>query len=941
MQGSRPSFSLPGPDARTPSRMLVAALIAAAFTPHEAFAACTGTAGAWLQASNGTTCTASGSYSSTGAASGMGVLSSVGGGVINAATATTVTLSSNGRSGAYATGAGSQVNLRGGATISRAPTGSGNQGLVADGGATITVDGPLTITLPNGSGNHGVLVQDAGSTITLNGATQITMGRGSAYSPGLRAISGTLIVNGDVTVSTAGDSRSDAVVADTGGLVTLNGAANLSTSGLQASGLKVKTAGTITYNGPTTITVSSLNGSGIRTVTAGIVNAGASSTTTIDVSGVNGQGISARDIGSQVNLAGAVTINVTGATRADVPAGNPESYAAGLLADLGGAINATGALHVATNDATSFGALLVADNATIAATGGGTISAAGTAIGFAPGASQQARFDRFVITNASGDLVRAEGAAGGALTLNDSTATAIAGSNVISAVNGSTFTATASRSTLNGNLAADASSILNARLLESSRLAGSIAGAHLTVDGTSQWTMTANSTLSGLELAGHIATPDPGQVFTPRTLTVAGNWAGQGGTVQLHTALGGSDSQTDRIVVDGGTVSGSTTLRITNVGGLGAPTTGDGIRIVEAINGATTTAQTSKDAFTLDGGHVDAGAYRYRLQSADATGAGEDWYLRSTYRTDAALFAALPAQLRQADLAMLGNLHRRMGDDTGDAGRRAWARAVYSDLDIRQAGDIAPRSQGRVSGIQAGTDLLADGAWRAGIFLGLMDGRTDVNGQLGGSQERAGSTGLQSRHLGGYATWNGPDGFYADGVLQFGRHRYSVRPEDDTNSTARARGVTVSLEAGKSQPVAAGWSLEPQAQVIYQASRFDDAQISGATVQQQLQGRWTGRLGLRLKGDVATGAGRLQPYARVNLYRTSGGHDLTRFVGPTWTTDLATGTSASTAELAAGFTLTLSPTASAYGEMGHVAAIGGESRINSSLQGGVGLKLRW
>ena len=106
MQGSRPSFSLPGPDASAPSRMLVAALIAAAFTPHEAFAACTGTAGAWLQASDGTTCTASGSYSSTGTASGMGALSSVGGGVINAATATTVTLSSNGRSGAYATGAG-------------------------------------------------------------------------------------------------------------------------------------------------------------------------------------------------------------------------------------------------------------------------------------------------------------------------------------------------------------------------------------------------------------------------------------------------------------------------------------------------------------------------------------------------------------------------------------------------------------------------------------------------------------------------------------------------------------------------------------------------------------------------------------------------------------------------------------------------------------------
>jgi outer membrane autotransporter protein len=935
---------LPVLDAGNPSRLLIAALIAAAFIPHETFASCDAKTGAWLQASDGSVCTAdSGGYSGAGATSGTGALSSMGGGAINAPSAVTVLLSSNNRSGVYAAGPGSQVVLQQGATIGRTSGNSGsNLGLAAAGGASITVGGPLTITLPDGSGNHGVLVQDAASAITLNGTSQITMGGGGAYSPGLRAIGGTLIANGDVTVSTMGDSRSDAVVADTAGAVTLNGALNLSASGLQASGLKVKTAGTITYNGPATITVGGLNGSGIRTVTAGIVNAGASSTTTINVGSINGQGVSARDTGSQVNLAGAVTINVSGATQADTPAGNPEAYAAGLLADVGGAINATGALHVNTADATSYGALLIGDNATIAATGGGAINSGGAAIGFAPGTSQQARFDRFVITNTSGDLIRVDGTSGGALSLNDTTASAIEGRNLLSAVNGSTFTATASRSALSGAVSADASSALNVRLLESSRLTGSIAGARLAVDGTSQWTMTADSTLSGLELAGHIAAPASGQVFSPRTLTVAGDWAGQGGTMQLHGALGGSGSPTDRIVIDGGTASGHTTLQITNIGGLGAPTSGDGIRLVEAIHGATTTAQTSKDAFALDGGHVDAGAYRYQLHAADATGAGEDWYLRSTYRTDVPVFAALPAQLRQADMAMLGNLHRRMGDETGsDTGRRAWARAIYGDLDIRQTGDASPRSRGHVSGMQAGTDLLASGAWRAGVFFGLMDSRTNVDGDFGDADGRAGGTSLRSRHLGGYATWSGPDGVYADGVLQLGSHRYSARPDDDASSTVRATGVTGSLEAGKAFPVATGWRIEPQAQVIYQKSRFDDAQISGATVRQALEGRWTGRLGLRLKGEVATGAGRLQPYARVNLYRTSGGRDITRFTGPAWTTDVATDGGATTAELAAGFTLALSPAASAYGELGRLAAIGGASRINSSPQGSVGLRLRW
>ncbi|WP_157103455.1 autotransporter outer membrane beta-barrel domain-containing protein, partial [Variovorax sp. WDL1] len=76
--------------------------------------------------------------------------------------------------------------------------------------------------------------------------------------------------------------------------------------------------------------------------------------------------------------------------------------------------------------------------------------------------------------------------------------------------------------------------------------------------------------------------------------------------------------------------SGRTTVQVVNLGGLGALTTGNGIELVSALNGATTTAQSTKDAFALQGGHVDAGAFEYRLQPGDAAGGGENWYLRST-----------------------------------------------------------------------------------------------------------------------------------------------------------------------------------------------------------------------------------------------------------------------------------------------------------------------
>ncbi|WP_157103537.1 autotransporter domain-containing protein, partial [Variovorax sp. WDL1] len=59
-----------------------------------------------------------------------------------------------------------------------------------------------------------------------------------------------------------------------------------------------------------------------------------------------------------------------------------------------------------------------------------------------------------------------------------------------------------------------------------------------------------------------------------------------------------------------------------------------------------------------------------------------------------------------------------------------------------------------------------------------------------------------------------------------------------------------------------------------------DVDIAGARVRQDRGSTWLARVGARVKGDIATSAGRLQPYARVNLYRASGGNDTTRFINP-------------------------------------------------------------
>ena len=56
----------------------------------------------------------------------------------------------------------------------------------------------------------------------------------------------------------------------------------------------------------------------------------------------------------------------------------------------------------------------------------------------------------------------------------------------------------------------------------------------------------------------------------------------------INTVLGGSGSTSDLLVISGGAATGNTIVHVTNVGGVGAETIGNGIQVVEAVNGATT-----------------------------------------------------------------------------------------------------------------------------------------------------------------------------------------------------------------------------------------------------------------------------------------------------------------------------------------------------------------
>jgi outer membrane autotransporter protein len=507
-----------------------------------------------------------------------------------------------------------------------------------------------------------------------------------------------------------------------------------------------------------------------------------------------------------------------------------------------------------------------------------------------------------------------------------------------------------------GTLSAGAANVLSAASAHTVA-----AGATLALNGN-------NQTVASLANAGTVSLVGsaPGT-----TLTVNGAYVGNGGTLALGTVLG-ANGISDRLVLNGAgaSASGSTNIAITNFGGLGAMTAGNGIEVVTAQGGATST----KTAFALNGGHVDAGAFQYRLYAADASGNGSSWYLRTqdgtpttpttpvlpTYRAEVPVYAALSNVLRQADLQMLGNLHRRVGDegsmaapaaagasDTssgwGTGARRAWGRVLGGTTTITQNGMAPTDTRASSDGLQVGVDLFANDRWNAGLYVGTLRTDARVNGAfgLGGLMGYAGSFRADTQYLAGYATYANPQGQYADFVLQYGRQDVRTDTLFSPNASTDGSSLTASAEVGQRFALGKGWSVEPQAQLVYHRLSLDNTAISGlTTVVQDPDNAVLGRIGVRFAGDIATSMGRLQPYARVNLWHGFGGSDRATYVAPAGATTIADGIGYTSTELAAGFTLGVTRTVSVYGEVGKLFhAGGGDARVRSSVEGSLGVKL--
>src|SRR5262249_14486835 len=152
----------------------------------------------------------------------------------------------------------------------------------------------------------------------------------------------------------------------------------------------------------------------------------------------------------------------------------------------------------------------------------------------------------------------------------------------------------------------------------------------------------------------------------------------------IRTVLGSDDSPPDKLVIDGGTGTGSTRVDFSFTGG-GALTTGDGILIVEAIGGGTTAPR----AFTGPG-RVSTARFDYPVTRGGLGRSGPDsWFLRSTYRGELSLDAAAVPVAELYGQSLFDTLHERVGDEErlrlrDDLRDRRWANGGWGRAIVRR-----------------------------------------------------------------------------------------------------------------------------------------------------------------------------------------------------------------------------------------------------------------
>ncbi|ENM6782847.1 autotransporter adhesin Ag43, partial [Escherichia coli] len=426
---------------------------------------------------------------------------------------------------------------------------------------------------------------------------------------------------------------------------------------------------------------------------------------------------------------------------------------------------------------------------------------------------------------------------GGSLTGNGSVEKSGSGTLTVSnttltqkAVNLNEGTLTLNDSTVTTDVIAQRGTAL--KLTGSTVLNGAIDPTNVTLASGATWNIPDNATVQSvvddLSHAGqiHFTSTRTGK-FVPATLKVK-NLNGQNGTISLRVRPDMAQNNADRLVIDGGRATGKTILNLVNAGNSasGLATSGKGIQVVEAINGATT----EEGAF-VQGNMLQAGAFNYSLNRDS----DESWYLRSenAYRAEVPLYASMLTQAMDYDRILAGSRSHQTGVNGENNSVRLSIQGGHLGHDnnggiVRGA---TPESSGSYGFVRLEGDLMrtevAGMSLTTGVYGAAGHSSVDVKDDDG---SRAGTVRDDAGSLGGYLNLiHNASGLWADIVAQGTRH--SMKASSDNNDfRARGRGWLGSLETGLPFSITDNLMLEPQLQYTWQGLSLDDGQDNAGYV---------------------------------------------------------------------------------------------------------------
>ena len=752
-------------------------------------------------------------------------------------------------------------------------------------GNSVTNAGIITT---GGSGANGIYIRSgsSGSSVvnSVSNTGTITTSGSNAYGIELNSTSGVNSISNTGTITTSGTASNAINSLNTRNVVDITNSGTIQASGSGADAMNISGAATVTNTG----TIASTSGLAINFT--GTLPSSAFNSLNINAGSVINGGIAFNQLGTQE------TLTFTGYTNANfnnalsnvnsinllagsaVTMNSPDGYtlvagrihvAAGLDLKIDAAIRDKSGSNSGISSITKDGLGTVSLSGANTYTGATSINAGAvdadavntlpivSAVAVASGASLNMLNNSQSIGSLAGSGTVNMGS-GNLTTGNDNTDTlfsgTITGAGGLNKVGSGIFT-------LDGSPQYLGDTLISAGVL---RLVTAIdSDFAINPSGSLQGGATITGNVSN---AGNIQPSFDGALSN---LTVIGNYLGNSGTFISNVYAPTSSPIADRLIISGGgnVASGNTGIVVIDRGGLGSPTSGDGIVVVSTANGATTTTS----AFSLSG-RVASGAYEYQLYRGDKSGNGSSWYLRTedetpppipvtpalSQRIEVALYPALPSLVRLYSMTTVDTLDQRRGDlnlvdpqGPSKGGSNDWARIIgKTGASTPSTIGDGPKMNFNAYALQFGVDLYRnerlDGSRTyIGPYATIGSANGGVSNQAGTTN--TGTIGLQAYSLGMYATHFSSNGLYVDALAQGSRYlRAQAISVENAQIQTQGTGFTGSLEAGGRWHVDKKWIISPQAQIVYDAIGMDNASDSYGQMNFAKDENSRGRLGVML-----------------------------------------------------------------------------------------------